>query len=113
VSILEKQQYFAELTIQLFEYILKQKYKFTYGEAYRPQEMQDLYWKQGKTRTRNSQHGKRLAIDVNLFMDGVYLNKTEDYAFLGTYWQSLDPLCVWGGSWRQFKDGNHFELKAE
>jgi hypothetical protein len=54
-----------------------------------------------------SNHYIRLAIDLNLFKDGVYLTKTEDHLPLGEYWESL------GGSWGgRFKnpDGNHYEL---
>ena len=51
------------------------------------------------------QHPKGLAIDLNLFKDGVYLEATEAHAPLGEYYESLDPMCSWGGHWN---DGNHY-----
>jgi len=54
---------------------------------------------------KESLHYKRLAIDLNLFKDGKYLEKTEDHQPLGEYWESI------GGSWGgRFKDGNHYSL---
>ena len=53
----------------------------------------------------NSFHYVRLAVDLNLFKDGVFLEKTEDHEPLGEYWESLDPQCSWGGRWN---DGNHY-----
>ena len=50
-------------------------------------------------------HYKRLAIDLNLFKDGVYLETTEAHRPLGIYWESRDG--TWGG---RFKDGNHYSL---
>ncbi len=72
-------------------------YRVTFGDAFRDSRCR--HW------GPNSYHGKRLAIDINLFKDGKYLDKTEDHEFLGEYWQSLDPLCSWGGHW---DDGNHY-----
>lgn len=56
---------------------------------------------------RNSLHGDGLAIDLHLYRDGRYLDKTDDHAPLGAYWESLDPDCRWGG---HFDDGNHYSI---
>jgi len=48
--------------------------------------------------------------DFNLFKDGVFLQGTEDHRPLGEYWESLDPLCRWGG---RFNDGNHYSIEHE
>ncbi len=64
----------------------------------------------GKCRTghrKDSFHYKALAQDINLYKDGVYLDKTEDHQPLGNYWESLDPKATWGGRWN---DGNHYSL---
>jgi hypothetical protein len=58
----------------------------------------------------SSNHKQRLAIDFNLFKDGVFLQGTEDHRPLGEYWESLDPLCRWGG---RFNDGNHYSIEHE
>lgn len=58
-----------------------------------------------KTGKKNSLHKKKLAIDLNLFLDGVYLTRTEDHQPLGEYWESIGG--TWGG---RFNDGNHYSL---
>jgi hypothetical protein len=57
-----------------------------------------------------SVHKLKLANDINLFKDGMYLTKTEDHKVFGEYWESLHPLCRWGGRWN---DGNHYSLEHE
>ena len=57
----------------------------------------------------NSLHTLRLAFDVNLFKDGVYLTESAAYEPLGVYWESLDPDCAWGGRFSK-PDGNHLSL---
>lgn len=59
---------------------------------------------------RNSNHYKGLAIDMNLFRDGVYLKDTLDHEPLGKFWESLHPRNRWGG---RFRDGNHYEHLME
>lgn len=53
----------------------------------------------------NSLHKKKLAIDLNLFLDGEWLDKTEDHRLLGEWWESIGG--TWGG---RFNDGNHYSL---
>jgi len=59
-------------------------------------------------RKKWSLHRKRLAQDLNVFKDGVYLRKTEELTELGLYWESTGG--TWGG---RFQDGNHFSLEHE
>lgn len=56
---------------------------------------------------RNSLHGSRLAVDLNLFRNGVFLQRTEDYRELGEWWETQHELARWGG---RFGDGNHFSF---
>ena len=84
----------------------------TFGEAWRSPETQQAYYAQGKSQVKQSAHMNRLAIDLNLFIDGEYQTKTEAYRPLGEYWKSLDPQNIWGGDWEGFPDGNHFERKV-
>jgi len=83
------------------------------GELYRTAEQQAIHMKAGRSKTLNSQHLKRLAIDLNFFLptpDGA-LTLTYDVEALrplGEFWESLDPANRWGGKW-SFKDTPHFE----
>jgi len=91
-------------------------YKLTGGELYRPQEMQEIYYKQGKTRTLKSRHSRRLAIDFNIscrIRDKWIL--TYDYDLicpLSDFWESLSPKNKWGGNWKSLNDVGHFERRA-
>jgi hypothetical protein len=54
---------------------------------------------------KGSFHYKRLAIDLNLFRDGIWLTDTEDHQPLGELWESLGG--TWGGRFEN-PDGNHY-----
>lgn len=89
------------------------------GEVYRSVEQQKIYYAAGATKTMNSQHMKKLAIDLNLITQGRLATAKEIYE-LGKWWESLDPMNRWGGSWRgqveagksSFVDSPHFERNA-
>lgn len=56
---------------------------------------------------KNSEHKNKCAIDLNLFKNGQYKSSTSDHKELGEFWESLHPMCRWGG---RYNDGNHYEL---
>lgn len=87
---------------RLIDFIHDQGYEVTLGDAFRDSRV--TYGHQG------SMHRVRLAIDLNLFLEGTYLTATDDYAFAGAYWTNLHPAHCWGGS--DGKDGNHFSAFA-
>lgn len=61
---------------------------------------------------RNSLHIDGLALDVNLFSAGTYQADGASPAWVaaGKLWESLHPLCRWGG---RFGDGNHLSMEFE
>lgn len=102
----QKQRLFAKLLPRLIDYIYGAGYEVSFGETYRSPEEAARLARLGKG-IKNSLHTQRLAIDLNLFKDGHYLTRTEHHAQFGTFWESLHPLCRWGG---RFNDGNHYSL---
>lgn len=103
-SLLTLQDKFTGMVAQLIVHLHSKGYQISFGEAYRPSVLCELYAKQGKG-IKGSLHEHRLAIDLNLFKGGVFLRKTEEYKEAGEYWESI------GGSWGgHFNDGNHFSL---
>lgn len=54
-----------------------------------------------------SLHHLGLALDLILWKNGEWQDKSEQYTELGLFWESLHPLCKWGG---RFSDGNHFSF---
>ena len=114
----EMQFEFTRNVGNLIHYIYVKGYSATLGEAWRPPEMAQIYAKEGKGIV-DSQHCKRLAIDINLFdQNGKYLNDTKDYHWVGDFWKSLNGANRWGGDWSTAttaghgarSDGNHMEM---
>ena len=103
----EKQRLFTRMLADLIRHAYEHGYELTLGEAYRTPEQAALNAASGKG-IANSLHTVRLAIDLNLFKDGKWLQNTEDHKPLGEYWESIGG--AWGG---RFRDGNHYSLEHE
>lgn len=56
-----------------------------------------------------ARHKQRLAIDINLFKNGVYQTDTEAHRQFGDWWLAQDPDCRWGGNFTK-PDGNHYSM---
>lgn len=98
----------------LLNRIHNEGYECTLGDAYRDERSHGGFGEVIKSvlggrvyGRRWSVHKIRLAIDLNLFKDGVYLTQTEDHKVFGLFWESLDPGCRWGG---HYNDGNHYSI---
>lgn len=103
----DKQRLFARLIAELIIKAYEMGYQVTLGEAYRTPYQAKQYAEQG-IGIENSLHTQKLALDINLFKNGKYLNRNQDYEPIGEVWESMSgagyELC-WGG---RFGDGNHF-----
>jgi len=82
-------------------------FEVTLGEAHRPKWVAEENARRG-TGIANSLHTSKLAIDINLFLDGKYLSSTESHRRLGEWWERQHELAAWGG---RFGDGNHYSFK--
>ena len=107
MTLSEKQRLFSKLLADLIQWAYKKGFEVTMGECFRTPEQAALNAQKG-TGIANSLHTKRLAVDLNLFVEGQYQPTTEAHRPLGEYWESLNPRCRWGG---RFNDGNHYELR--
>ena len=107
----EKQRRFTQLVGRLIEFAYSNGYELTFSESYRTPEQAMLNAKAGSGIV-NSLHTKRLAIDLNLFRDEVFLTTSEAHRPLGEYWKTLDPEARWGGDFSR-PDGNHYSLEHE
>lgn len=47
---------------------------------------------------KNNCHKLKLAIDLNLFKDGAFIQTTEGHRELGEWWEKQHELCRWGFS---------------
>ncbi len=106
----DKQRQFTLCIALLIQYAYEKGYELTFGDAYRDPRSHGELGEKGVYGRVMSNHKRRLAVDFNLFKDGVWQTETEDFKELGTYWETLNVMAVWGG---QFNDGNHFSFEHE
>ena len=112
------QRIFTLNVSKLIAFAYEKKIELTFGEAYRTTAQQLLYVQSGKSKTMNSKHLKRLAVDFNFFKNGNLTYKWEDVKAIGDYWESLHPMNRWGGDWNKndrkdgFIDTPHFEMNV-
>lgn len=122
MSLSDEQWAFLQDVAKLIEFAKQKGWKITGGELYRTPEQQEIYVKIGRSKTYNSYHLKRLAIDLNFFKPifdengNIIKHKlTWDYNDIkpfGDFWESLNPKNRWGGNFNSFKDIPHFERKV-
>jgi D-alanyl-D-alanine carboxypeptidase len=116
MSLGQEQEAFVTDVLALIVEARKLGFGVRFGEVYRTAEQQAIYVKTGRSKTMNSMHLQRLAIDLVLVRDGVIATH-EQIKPLGEFWQGLHPKNRWGGSWRglvesgksRFIDAPHFE----
>jgi hypothetical protein len=107
MTLREKQSLFVSLVCLLIQEAHRRGFQLTFGETYRSPEEAARLASLGKGIAK-SLHTQRLAIDLNLFRDGVYLSSSDNHRALGEWWEQQHPLCAWGG---RFGDGNHYSLE--
>jgi hypothetical protein len=78
-----------------------------FEEFKRTPEQQELYFKQGLSKTLLSAHINKLAGDLSLFKDGKYTQEKEIYKIASEIWLELDEHNISGFTWGW--DYNHFE----
>lgn len=88
--------------------------EFVVTEGLRSMKRQRQLMAAGATRTLNSRHITGHAIDLAAIVDGEVrwdwpLYDLISKAMLAAA-KELGVPVIWGGSWRSFKDGPHFEL---
>lgn len=99
----EKQRKFTYMISQLILWVYEHmsspevRYELTFGDAYAQ-----------SGHMKNSLHYSRLAIDLNLFINGEYQGATVAHEPIGEKWESMGG--TWGG---RFQDGNHYSLEHE
>lgn len=102
----QKQRKLTLMIAQLIVFAYDNGYELTFGDAYRDARVHGNVGQKKSYSAANSLHKERLAVDFNLFRDGVYLTSTEDHRPLGEFWESIGG--TWGG---RFNDGNHYSLE--
>lgn len=110
MSLRKQQSEFALLVSKLIGYIYEKGYECTLGDAYRdPRLHGNMGTKLGYGHPKSA-HKVRLAIDLNLFKDGKFLEGSDAHKEIGEWWEQQHPLARWGG---RFNDGNHYSFEYE
>jgi peptidoglycan L-alanyl-D-glutamate endopeptidase CwlK len=116
MSLVSEQAEFLLHVCKLVEFATQHGFTVTGGELERKVEMQEIYVRTGRSKTLNSRHLSKCAVDLNFFeqVDG-RLKLTYEIPRLkpiGEFWEQLSPKNSWGGHWNSFKDVPHFERRA-
>ncbi len=105
MSLRKKQSEFARLVGKLILKAYDLGYEVTLGDAYRDPRVHGAMGVRKSYSHPKSAHKIRLAIDLNLFKNGEFLETSEDHRPLGEWWEKQHPMARWGG---RFSDGNHY-----
>jgi len=108
VSLATEQAAFLLDMCKLIQRATEMGFVVTGGELFRSAEQQAIYVKTGRSKTMNSLHLSRRAVDLNFFRDNKLVYDKATLAPLGAYWESLHPLNSWGGNGVKLVDTPHF-----
>lgn len=108
MTLREKQSKFARMVADLILMAYQMGFEVTLGDAYRDPTLHGPVGVKKGYGHPKSCHKLRLAIDLNLFKNGVYQQTDEAHRALGEWWEAQGG--TWGG---RFSDGNHYSLEHE
>ena len=93
----DKQRKFTRMVAHLIQYAYSIGFEMTFGDAYRDERVTYGH--------RKSLHRSRLAVDLNLFIDGEYITDGRGHDKLHDYWDMI------GGAERIADDMNHYSVE--
>lgn len=103
-----------ELVIVTYHALLLSPVAFQITDGLRTREEQEKLLAAGKSQTMRSRHLTGHAVDVVAFPDGLISWDWSLYETIAAAFKKaaaeLDIKLVWGGDWKGFRDGPHFEL---
>lgn len=105
MGLVAKQQLFTRLLGQLLGWIYGHPtWAVTLGEGYRGDSQGHM---------AGSLHYSRLAQDLNLFVEGIWVTGWHPaWDEIGAVWRGFHPLARWGGDFHS-RDFNHFSITHE
>lgn len=111
----EHQEAFSRDLCKLLAEGFARGYEARIGEVMRTPEQQALNVQNGASKTMNSMHLKKCAVDIHWTKNGVVCYPEE----LGRYWEGLSTFNRYGGNfdkdWTKadnFKDAPHYERQC-
>lgn len=112
MSLGDLQKEFTLKVAQLINYAYARGWELTLGDAYRDPRVHGHFGERQSYSASSSQHKRRLAIDLNLFVAGEYITDGDHPAYqaLGAEWKAMHTKASWGGD---FNDANHFSFEYQ
>jgi peptidoglycan L-alanyl-D-glutamate endopeptidase CwlK len=97
--------------------ITNSPFDFGITQGIRTKEEQQKLFNEGKSQTLNSRHLTGKAVDIAVFVNGKLTWEFDKYKQVADHIKQvateLNIPIVWGGDWKSFKDGPHFELNKK
>ena len=109
-SLRQKQSRFALAAAKLIQRAYAMGYEVTLGDAYRDPRVHGPMGVRKSYSHPKSAHKIRLAIDLNLFRNGEYLDGEEGHRQLGEWWEKQHPDARAGF---RFGDANHYSFERD
>jgi hypothetical protein len=106
------QEEFAQSAAKLILKASEFGFTVTMGEAWRTPQQAAMNAAAG-TGITHSLHIERLAIDLNFFKNGQYVQDGSLLKDVGVWWKSLGPKYRWGCDFQHLPDGNHFSITPD
>lgn len=104
----------SDLLKVMYEAIKITAVDFTVLEGLRTPQRQRYLYSTGKSRTLNSRHLTGHAVDIAPWVDGTISWDWSHYWPLADYVKkaarNVNVNIEWGGDWKTFKDGPHWQL---
>ncbi len=110
MSLRNNQSIFTLNISKLIQFCFENDIELTFGECLRTKEQQQIYFDNNKSKTMNSNHLRKLAVDFNFFINGKLTYDKYILEKVGIYWESLHENNRWGGHFKSFTDTPHFEM---
>lgn len=111
MTLREQRCLFTRLTARLIMLVEAMPgYEIAFGEVKRTAAQAQANAAAG-TGISNSLHLDALAVDFDLYVNGVYEADSAAHEPLGRAWKNLHPLCRWGGDFKPRPDGNHYSTE--
>lgn len=86
-------------------------------EGLRSFSRQKMLFEAGKSQTMNSKHLTGDAVDIAVYINGVINWDFANYARVAKFVKDaatqLGAVVTWGGDFKSFKDGPHFQLEKK
>lgn len=107
----DRQSEFAQAAALLIQKADELGYEVTLGDAFRDSRVHGDFGIKKAYGRASSVHKLRMAIDLNLFIDGEYITDDRGHKELGKWWKKTFKDCdaVWGGD---FGDPNHYSFRV-